>query len=155
MPLGDPVAEATFGQGFFMRLFLALCALFAFVAASLAISAGPAPRSPLSGGTRDFSERFDDEVGDGDDEATDAPFARNFSSDPFVDPALLIDGDGLQRVEWADDDPVYLGDASGSLTALYDSSLPAVRIGFDLPRTLSEEDRFTAAAVFVIESDSA
>lgn len=138
-----------------MLVFIALAGLVVSSMALAAVTGGPSAHSSLVGGTRDLAARLDDESGDdetGDDEGGDAPLVRNFDSDPLGDPSLVVDGDGLQRVEWVDDAPAFVGDAPGSLSAIYDSSLPAGRVGFSLPRTLSESDRFTAAAVFVIHS---
>jgi hypothetical protein len=64
-----------------------------------------------------------------------------------------MEGDTAGRLSWSFDRPAYPGDQPGSLTALHDSSVPAGRLGFTLPRPFTEEDTFTAAAVFVLEPD--
>jgi len=136
-----------------MLVFGVLAGLIAGSVAIGGVAGRPGPNASLDGGLRAFSDRFNDETDDGDDEASDAPFARNFDSDPLSDATLRVDGNGLQRVEWENDAPLFVGDAPGSLAAIYDASMPAGRVGFSLPRTYSEADRFTAAAVFVIHSD--
>jgi len=77
----------------------------------------------------------------------------DFSTDPRDLPEAVTEGDTTGRLSWRFDQPAYPGDRPGSLTALHDSSLPAGRLGFTLPRTFTEEDSFTAAAVFVLEPD--
>jgi len=90
---------------------------------------------------------------DDDDDDDDAGLVRFFVHDPFLDPAAVIAGAARGRLLWQPDPPAFPGDLPGSLTALYDSSLPAGLFGFALPRPVSQDDPFSAAAVFVIEAD--
>jgi hypothetical protein len=76
-----------------------------------------------------------------------------FESNPLATSAIVVDGDALGRLGWNDDPPAFPGDRPGSLSALYDSRLPAGRIGWPLPETWTEHDAFTASATFVIEPD--
>ncbi|MFQ5766946.1 MAG: hypothetical protein ACE5ID_03060 [Acidobacteriota bacterium] len=75
-----------------------------------------------------------------------------FRRDPFLRPDLLLEGDARPRLRWRRDEPAFPGDSHGSLTALYDATLPAGRLGFMLPRPLTQDDPFTAAAVFIIDA---
>ncbi|MDX1388024.1 MAG: hypothetical protein R3344_02485 [Acidobacteriota bacterium] len=95
----------------------------------------------------------DDDSSDDDDGGGRIAFARYFVTDPQLDPDAVSDGAALDRLEWQPDDAVFPGDAPGSLTALYDASLPAGLFGFRLPAALSVDDTFTAAAAFVIHSE--
>lgn len=81
------------------------------------------------------------------------PVVENFETNPVNDPDTVATGAAAGRLTWELSDPAWPGDHRGSLTALYDSSLPAGLFGFRLPRTLDETDAFTAAAVFVIDPD--
>ncbi len=76
-----------------------------------------------------------------------------FRSDPLADPALLLDGAALERIAWRLDAPAFAGDAPGSLRAVYDSRLPAGRVGWRLPAPFTRHDPFTAFAVLVVESE--
>lgn len=77
----------------------------------------------------------------------------SFRSDPLAGADILIEGAALERLTWRDDQPAFPGDRPGSLTALYDSRLEPGRFGIPLPTTWDQDDTFTAAAIFVIESD--
>lgn len=83
------------------------------------------------------------------------PFAllADFSSDPADDPGALFEGGAQERLNWNQDEPVFAGDAPGSLSVLYASDLPAGRLGWRLEETLSQDDAFSAVAVFVLQSD--
>jgi hypothetical protein len=76
-----------------------------------------------------------------------------FDTDPLSSTDIVLDGEVLERLTWNDDEPVFPGDRAGSLTAVYDSRLPAGRIGWPLSEAWSAEDAFTVTAVFVIESE--
>jgi len=99
------------------------------------------------------SERTGDEIIDAGDPAGDSiVFVRDFGSDPRLDDQAIVEGAALDRLDWQSDAPAFPGDAAGSLTALYDSSMPAGWFGFRLPGSFTEEDVFTAGAAFVIRS---
>ncbi|NIS30841.1 MAG: hypothetical protein GWN07_11055, partial [Actinobacteria bacterium] len=70
---------------------------------------------------------------------------------PTVDPYAVVAGDALDRLTWRHDRPAFRGDRPGSLSALYDATLPAGLFGFALPVPYTQDDTFTAAAVFVID----
>ncbi len=91
--------------------------------------------------------------GDDDDDDDFSGFAEFFVDNPLTDPETIVSGAALERLTWQSDDPAFVGDLPGSLTALYDSSLPAGLFGFPLGHTFDEDDTFTTAALFVIESD--
>ncbi len=75
----------------------------------------------------------------------------DFGSDPLTEPAIRVSGDVKGRLTWNDDDPIYPGDAPGSLSVLYRSDLAAGMLGWPLPRTLGQNDDFTAMAIFVLD----
>jgi hypothetical protein len=77
--------------------------------------------------------------------------AEFFRSDPLSDPRTIVVGAALERLTHDESAPAWPGDRRGSLTALYDSSLPAGLFGFALPVALDEADAFTAAATFVLD----
>lgn len=74
-----------------------------------------------------------------------------FRSSPLLDAAVDLEGAVFERLWWNADAPVFAGDAAGSLSALYDATLPPARIGWPLPRPWTEADDFVAAAIFVID----
>lgn len=77
----------------------------------------------------------------------------DFSEDPLADDRAVFEGEAFDRLEWAPSQPLYAGDAPGTLTAIYQSDLPAGRVGWPLGQTLTREDDFQAVAVFVIDSE--
>lgn len=81
------------------------------------------------------------------------PIRVRLASNPLHGSDLQLDGEALARLRWNDDAPAFPGDAPGSLTARYDSNMPPGRVGWPLPGSWSEEDPFTATAVFVIEPE--
>ena len=74
-----------------------------------------------------------------------------FQEDPTLAPSTVLVGAASDRFTWQSDAPAFPGDRPGSLTAVYDSNLPAGLLGFPLPRAFDQDDTFTAAALFVIE----
>ncbi len=80
-------------------------------------------------------------------------FVVPFDVDPALDPGVVTAGEALSRVTWNDDTPAFPGDRPGSLTADYTSDLPAGWIGWRLPEPVTEDEPFTAAAVFVIDPE--
>ncbi len=79
--------------------------------------------------------------------------AEYFQADPLTRADAQPEGAVEQRLEWKFDQPAYPGDRPGSLTALYDARMEAGRLGFPLPQALTQDDTFTVAAMFVIQSD--
>ena len=79
--------------------------------------------------------------------------AVRFATNPLHDATLLLDGEALARLTWNDDAPAYPGDLPGSLTARYDSNMEPGRVGWALPEDWTQDDPFTAVAVFVIEPE--
>lgn len=91
-----------------------------------------------------------------DDESSDEPIvlvAEYFLTDPATSFDAVIAGEPAGRLTWQPDDPAFPGDVPGSLTALYDSSLPTLLFGLALQDTLDESRTFTAGAVLVIEPE--
>lgn len=76
-----------------------------------------------------------------------------FAVDPAARTDVDLGGEVLDRITWNADTPAFPGDLPGSLTARYDATMAPGTLGFPLPETWTERDPFTAAAVFVIESD--
>ncbi len=74
-----------------------------------------------------------------------------FETSPLLEPSTDLEGAVFERLEWNDDDPAFPGDRAGSLTALYDATMPPARIGWPLPAPWTQDDPFVAAAVFVID----
>jgi len=74
-----------------------------------------------------------------------------FRASPLLDPTVEVEGAVFERLEWNEDPAAFAGDVPGSLTALYDATLPPARIGWPLPRPWTESDDFVAAAVFEID----
>jgi hypothetical protein len=87
--------------------------------------------------------------------ALPAPHAAlTFTADPLTNPRVLADGDVLARFRWNPADaPAFPGDRPGSLSALYDSSQPAARLGLRLASPLDQDDAFTAAAILVLREE--
>lgn len=88
-----------------------------------------------------------------DPRPTSKAVAERFESNPLASSEVILEGDLLDRLAWNDDAVAFPGDRPGSLTALYDSRLPAGRIGWPLPERWTHDDAFTATAIFVIEPD--
>jgi hypothetical protein len=96
----------------------------------------------------------DDHISSEDHGAARIALVRYFDEDPLTDPAAIHAGDALDRLQWQADPAAFPGDRPGSLRAIYDSSRPAGWFGFRLPGEFLADDTFSAAAAFVIESDS-
>lgn len=79
--------------------------------------------------------------------------AEYFHADPLSGAEALPEGSVDQRIQWEFDKPAFPGDRPGSLTAVYDARMEAGRLGFPLPRAFTQDDTFTAAAMFVIQSE--
>ncbi len=101
---------------------------------------------------RSYDDSSDDSSSSGSAEPADPNFVERFETDPRDAANRVVSGEALDRLTWQVDLPAFDGDSSGSLTAIYDASLPAGLFGFELPESFNAADGFTAAAAFVIES---
>jgi hypothetical protein len=80
-------------------------------------------------------------------------FSEFFDDDPLQASGTVVAGQALARLSWQSDGPAFPGDVPGSLSAVYNASLPAGWFGWSLPGTFDAEATFSAAAAFVIRSD--
>lgn len=124
-----------------MRRSLASVALFVFAASGLLVTR--AAENRISQGSNEESRRHGRRF----------PLVERFETNPSHDPTLVLKGAASARVTWEDSEAAWPGDSGGSVSALYDSSLPAALFGFRLPEPLDEHDAFTAAATFVLDPD--
>lgn len=82
-----------------------------------------------------------------------AAIVERFAVDPAARTDVDLGGEVLDRITWNADAPAFPGDLPGSVTARYDATMPPGTLGFPLRDTWTEDDPFTVAAVFVIESE--
>jgi hypothetical protein len=131
-----------------------IVSLFAFLLLVSALTAAaPLKQVAARGADHPGNGGGGDQDEDSDDEGPEpVAFAEFFDDDPRLDPQAVVSGDAAARLSWQADAPAFPGDAPGSLTAHYDSNLPAGWFGFHLPGSFTADDSFAAAAVFVIDS---
>ncbi|MDL5050730.1 PEP-CTERM sorting domain-containing protein [Oscillatoria amoena NRMC-F 0135] len=73
----------------------------------------------------------------------------DFSSDPIGTTWTFGFGDNSNsQYSWANTAPAYTGDSNGSLTVLFDSSLPTARLQRNLGQSFDSTQSFTLSTVF-------
>lgn len=76
-----------------------------------------------------------------------------FDADPLVQPATLVEGAAFERCTFVDTPPAFPGDTPGALRARYLATAADARVGWRLDAPLTQDDPFSAAAVFVLRSE--